>query len=146
MLPNPIVRAVIGVVVAKVAVATGWYLYLKSQKDDNTTEDSPKVHDLSGALKEVEETKSKKSAIVKKDVRNVGEKVAAAVKPKRRVATKTPVQESPVIEAQVTAKTAVKKPRKSRAKAVAETPSVEVKVPVKRARKSAAKKTEGTAE
>lgn len=35
MLSNRIVRALVGVVFAKAAVATGWYLYQKSLKEDN---------------------------------------------------------------------------------------------------------------
>lgn len=129
MLHNRIVRAVVGVVFAKAAVAAGWYLYLKSQKEENdwskgdsSAQDTS--HNPSKGAQEVQDYQNGKIALSSVTVTTKKPAVKKAAKPEGS------------------------KPRKSRAKttkevnvAPVETVSEEVKVPAKRARKTAAKKT-----
>lgn len=87
MLQNRIVRALVGVVFTKAAVAAGWYLYQKSLKDEAQkgknkglfsddvnaldTKDSVPVHDLGPALDQVADyLKAKEKAISQKTTSN----------------------------------------------------------------------------
>lgn len=69
MLQNRIVRALVGAVFAKAAVAAGWYLYQKSLKNENDwTNKDEKVNDET-VKTEAEEIKSvvvEKAPVVKK--------------------------------------------------------------------------------
>lgn len=143
MLTNRIVRALIGVVFAKAAVATSWYLYQKSLKDQesadkegetgsddlNALEATPKVHDLSPAISQVEMYVKGKEA----------GKAEAADKPKRTRRAPKAVEATPA-EA-----VAPKSRRKVKLAPVGEAAPAEVSSePKKAARKPAAKTTAST--
>lgn len=141
MLTNRIVRALIGVVFAKAAVATSWYLYQKSLKDNETSdkegetgsddlnalEATPKVHDLSPAISQVEMYQKGKEA---------GKTEAEQAKPKRARRAPKAVEAAP---AEVVAP---KSRRKVKLAPVGEAAPAEVSAePKKAARKPAAKAT-----
>jgi hypothetical protein len=143
MLQNRIVRALVGVVFAKAAVAAGWYLYQKSKheennwsKDDQKIDKTPVTHDLSAALKEVEAHKAAKKVapvnftpVMKNTVEAVKPKRVRTAAPKKAVTTKVDSEVAPV-----------KKARASRAKVAKDLAPKAEKAPAKTAPKAAAKK------
>lgn len=164
MLTNRIVRALIGVVFAKAAVATSWYLYQKSLKDNETSEKegetgsadlneleaTPRVHDLSPALAEVEDYKQAsqalKNAKTSQEAANAqatldGFKVfdptvVTQAKPKR--VRRTP-KANATTETASTEVVAPKSRRKAKLAPVVDTLPTETSAPKKAARKSVAK-------
>lgn len=120
MLQNRIVRALVGAVFAKAAVAAGWYLYQKSLKNESDwTNKDKKVND--------------------ETVKNEAEEIKSVVVEKAPVIKKTPLKVvSPeVSEKEVKIKETVKKKPVSKVKNAVET---EDKAKVAPARKRAPRK------
>lgn len=127
---NRLVRTLVGVVVAKAAVAAGWYLYQKSTELENDwrTEGEKETVTPEPVKTEVKETQPEVEAT---QVAPVVEKV---VKPARkRVKTE-------VVKAEEAPKPKAKRVRKPVAKKAVEVVE-EVKTPVKKATRTRAKKT-----
>lgn len=125
---NRLVRALVGVVVAKAAVAAGWYLYQKSteQENDWKTEGEPEVKE------DVKPVAVTPAPVVEK---------APEVEPvKPAVKKTTPRVKKEVVKAEEAPK--AKRVRKPAVKKATPAPAVETKVPVKKTTRSRAKKAE----
>lgn len=100
MLSNRIIRALVGVVFAKAAVATGWYLYQKSLEEDNFwgKDRNPfKPEDIkedSKVQKEVVEEKIEKPIRKSRAKRVVKSETLEKVPEKKKSARKIPVVDS----------------------------------------------------
>lgn len=136
---NRLVRALVGVVVAKAAVASAWYLYQKSTEQENdwkTEGQEDKQNQVQEDKNEVEpveqsipvEVKAKKS--VRKTSTKLNQEAkpvveSEQVKPKRVRTPATKKVDTTTVAKEETAKP--KRMRKSVAKNVEQTPKVEAK-------------------
>lgn len=133
---NRLVRALVGVVVAKAAVAAGWYLYQKSteQENDWKTEGEPEVKpEVKEEVKSVEPV-----AVTTDPVVDKAPQVEKTVKPAVKKSTARVKKEVAKVEEAPKAK----RVRKPAVKKVAPAPAVETKVPAKKATRTRAKKAE----